>query len=131
MDKLTSKFQEALAEAQSIALGKDHQFIEPVHVMLALLDQQGGSIKPLLRQAGVDVNALRAAVSEELQRLPTVSGAGGDVQISNALSRLLNMTDKLAQKRGDKFISSEIFVLAACQESGFLKEALKKAGATQ
>lgn len=98
MDKLTSKFQEALADAQSIALGRDHQFIEPVHVMLALLDQQGGSVKPLLRQAGADVNALRATVSEELQRLPTVTGAGGDVQISNALSRLLNMTDKLAQK---------------------------------
>ncbi len=131
MDKLTSKFQEALADAQSIALGRDHQFIEPVHVMLALLDQQGGSVKPLLRQAGADVNALRATVSEELQRLPTVTGAGGDVQISNALSRLLNMTDKLAQKRGDKFISSEIFVLAALEESDFLKEALKKAGITR
>ena len=131
MDKLTSKFQEALADAQSIALGRDHQFIEPVHVMLALLDQQGGSVKPFLRQAGADVNALRATVSEELQRLPTVTGAGGDVQISNALSRLLNMTDKLAQKRGDKFISSEIFVLAALEESDFLKEALKKAGITR
>jgi ATP-dependent Clp protease ATP-binding subunit ClpB len=131
MDKLTSKFQEALADAQSLALGKDHQFIEPVHVMVALLDQQGGSIRPLLMQAGANVQQLRAALTEELERMPEVSGTGGDVQISNALSRLLNLTDKLAQKRQDKFISSEIYLLAACEEKGALQDALHKAGITK
>ena len=130
MDKLTSKFQEALADAQSLALGKDHQFIEPVHVLVALLDQQGGSIRPILSQSGANIQQLRAAIEAELNRMPTVSGAGGDVQISNVLSRLLNLTDKLAQKRQDKFISSEIFLLAACEEKGFLKDALQKAGVT-
>ena len=130
MDKLTSKFQEALADAQSLALGKDHQFIEPVHVLVALLDQQGGSIRPLLSQSGANIQQLRAAIEAELKRMPTVSGTGGDVQISNVLSRLLNLTDKRAQKRQDKFISSEIFLLAACEEKGFLKDALQKAGVT-
>ena len=99
MDKLTSMFQTALADAQSMALGKDHQFIEPVHVMLALLDQQGGSIRPLLAQMGINTQLLRTELVRELDRLATVSGSGGDVQISNELSRLLNLTDKLAQKR--------------------------------
>ncbi|MDD5036792.1 MAG: Clp protease N-terminal domain-containing protein, partial [Methylococcaceae bacterium] len=107
MDKLTAKFQAALGEAQSLALGQDHQFIEPVHVMSSLLDQEGGSVKPLLSQAGVNVNGLRAALGEALERMPKVEGTGGDVQISNELSRLLNLTDKLAQKRGDQYIASE------------------------
>ncbi len=128
MDKLTSKFQAALADAQSLALGKDHQFIEPVHLMLALLDQEGGSIKPLLAQLGVNTQSLRAELVKELARIATVSGSGGDVQISNELLRLLNLTDKLAQKRNDKFISSELFLLAACEEKGFLSDLLKKAG---
>ena len=128
MDKLTSKFQAALADAQSLALGKDHQFIEPVHLMLALLDQEGGSIKPLLAQLGVNTQSLRAELAKELARIATVSGSGGDVQISNELLRLLNLTDKLAQKRNDKFISSELFLLAACEEKGFLSDLLKKAG---
>ncbi len=126
MDKLTSKFQEALGDAQSLALGKDHQFIEPVHVMSALLDQEGGSIQPLLRQAGVNVNALRAEVHQELDRIATVSGAGGDVQLSNELSRTLNLTDKLAQKRKDAYISSELFLLAACESGGFLQDLFKR-----
>jgi len=131
MDKLTSKFQSALADAQSLALGKDHQFIESVHVMLALLDQQGGSIKPLLGQLNVNTQLLRGELVSELDRLATVSGSGGDVQLSNELSRLLNLTDKLAQKRNDKFISSELFLLAGLEEKGWLQEALKKAGVTK
>ncbi len=128
MDKLTSKFQMALADAQSLALGKDHQFIEPVHVLLALLDQDGGSIKPLLTQMGVNTHALRAELVKELERIATVSGSGGDVQISNELNRLLNITDKLAQKRHDSFISSELFLLAIFEEKGLLQDRLIKAG---
>jgi ATP-dependent Clp protease ATP-binding subunit ClpB len=128
MDKLTSMFQSALADAQSMALGKDHQFIEPAHVLLALLDQQGGSIRPLLAQMGINTQLLRTELVRELDRLATVSGSGGDVQISNELSRLLNLTDKLAQKRNDKFISSELFLLAALEEKGGLQDLLKKAG---
>jgi len=128
MDKLTSKFQQALADAQSMALGKDHQFIEALHVMLALLDQEGGSIRPLLMQAGVQVNSLRNSLVDEIDRLASVSGAGGDVQISNELSRILNLTDKLAQKRQDAFISSELFLLAALENRGTLQSLLKNAG---
>jgi ATP-dependent Clp protease ATP-binding subunit ClpB len=131
MDKLTSKFQTALADAQSLALGKDHQFIEPAHVMMALLDQDSGSIKPLLAQIGVNTQTLRAELVKELDRIATVTGSGGDVQISNELSRLLNLTDKLAQKRNDKFISSELFLLAAFDEKGFLQDLLKKAGVSK
>ena len=131
MDKLTSKFQLALSDAQSLALGKDHQFIEPLHVMLALLDQEGGSIKPLLIQTGVHVQALRNELGQEIDRLATVSGAGGDVQISSELSRILNLTDKLAQKRQDAFISSELFLLAALDTKSSLQNILKRAGVTQ
>jgi len=131
MDKLTSKFQEALADAQSLALGKDHQFIEPVHIMSALLNQQGGGIRPLLAQAGVDVNALQQEIQQELGRLPVVEGAGGDVQLSNAAGQVLNLMDKLAQKRNDAYISSELFPLAALESSGFLQSLFKKLGLTK
>jgi ATP-dependent Clp protease ATP-binding subunit ClpB len=131
MDKLTSKFQMALADAQSLAVGKDHQFIEPAHVMLALLDQDGGSIRPLLAQMGVNINAVHAELTRNLDHMATVSGSEGDLQISNELSRLLNITDKLAQQRNDKFISSELFLLAACETKGVLQDILKKAGVTQ
>jgi ATP-dependent Clp protease ATP-binding subunit ClpB len=131
MDKLTSMFQTALADAQSMALGKDHQFIEPIHLMLALLDQQGGSIRPMLAQMGINTQLLRTELVRELDRLATVIGSGGDVQISNELLRLLNLTDKLAQKRNDKFISSELFLLAAFDEKGLLQDLLKKAGLTK
>ena len=130
MDKLTSKFQQALSDAQSLALGKDHQFIEPLHVMQALLDQEGGSIKPLLQQVGIQVNALRNDLSKEIDRLASVSGSGGDVQLSGELSRMLNITDKLAQKRKDAFISSELFLLAALETNGNLQSLLKRAGVT-
>src|SRR5690242_21169637 len=99
-DKLTSKFQMALADAQSLALGRDHQFIEGLHVLTALLDQQGGSVRPLLDKSGVNINSLRSQLGDALDRLPKVEGTGGDVQVSNDLGRLLNLTDKLAQKRG-------------------------------
>ena len=131
MDKLTSKFQLALADAQSLALGKDHQFIDPLHVMLALIDQEGGSIRPLLLQTGIQINALRQVLQHAIDRLASVSGAGGDVQISAELTRMLNLTDKLAQKRQDAFISSELFLLAALESKGTLQSLLKEAGVTQ
>jgi ATP-dependent Clp protease ATP-binding subunit ClpB len=127
-DKLTSKFQLALADAQSLALGRDHQFIEGLHVLTALLDQQGGSVRPLLDKAGVNINSLRSQLGDALDRLPKVEGTGGDVQVSNDLGRLLNVTDKLAQKRGDQYISSELFVLAALEDKGQLGSALRSAG---
>jgi len=131
-DKLTSKFQLALQDAQSLALGKDHQFIEPVHLMLALLDQEGGSARGLLTQAGVNVNLLRSQLGEALDRMPSVSGGdAGDVHLSNDLARLLNVTDKLAQKRNDQYISSELFILAGLEDKGSLGEVLKKNGATK
>jgi len=131
MDKLTAKFQMALADAQSVAVGRDHQYIEPLHVMIALLDQQGGSVRHLLTQADVNVNLLRSALGEALDRLPTVEGAGGDVQISQDLGRVLNLCDKLAQARQDQYISSELFVLAALEARGPLGELLRKAGASR
>ena len=128
MDKLTSKFQLALADAQSLAVGRDHQFVEPVHVMAALLDQQGGTVRPLLAQAGTNVNLLRSQLGEALERLPQVQGVDGDVHISNDLGKLLNLTDKLAQQRKDAYISSELLVLAALDSKGLLSELLSKAG---
>jgi ATP-dependent Clp protease ATP-binding subunit ClpB len=128
MDKLTSKFQAALADAQSLAVGRDNQFIEPAHLMLALVDQQGGTVRPLLIKAGADVNKLRSELMALLDRLPTVEGTPGEVHISNDLSRLLNVADKLAQKRGDQFISSELFVLAAFEDRVSLARVLKDAG---
>src|SRR5580704_1534758 len=134
MDKLTSKFQQALADAQSLALGRDHQFMEPAHVLLALLDQQGGSVRPLLLKAGVDINKLRSELQGLLDRLPRVEGTPGEIHISNELNRLLNVTDKLAQQRGDQFISSELFVLAAFDDrtlAGVLKGAHAVKGAIE
>jgi ATP-dependent Clp protease ATP-binding subunit ClpB len=131
MDKLTSRFQQALADAQSLAVGRDHNMIEPAHVMAALLDQQGGSTAPLLTQARVNVPALRQRVAELLDRLPKVSGQEGNINVGNDLARLLNVTDKLAQQRGDQFIASELFVLAAAEDKGELGAALKAAGATR
>jgi len=131
MDKLTSKFQMALADAQSLAVGRDHQFIEPVHVMAALLDQDGGSIRPLLAHADVNVNALRSKLGEAMDRVSTVQGMAGDVHLSNDLGRLLNVTDKLAQQRKDNYISSELFVLAALDDKGALGDALRQTGAVK
>ena len=131
MDKLTSKFQMALADAQSLAVGRDHQFIEPAHLMSALLDQEGGSVRHLLAQADVNINQLRSGLGDALDRLPSVEGDAGDIHISNDLGRLLNQTDKLAQQRKDQYISSELFVLAAAEERGELGELMRKSGAAK
>ncbi|MDL4916121.1 MAG: ATP-dependent chaperone ClpB [Enterobacterales bacterium endosymbiont of Blomia tropicalis] len=130
LDRLTNKFQLALADAQSLALGHDNQFIEPLHLMSALLNQEGGSVRPLLTSAGVDTAALRMHVEQAIDRLPQVEGTEGDVQPSSDLVRVLNICDKLAQKRNDNFISSELFVLAALDSRGSLADLLKSAGAT-
>jgi ATP-dependent Clp protease ATP-binding subunit ClpB len=130
LDRLTNKFQLALADAQSLALGHDNQFIEPLHLMSALLNQEGGSVRPLLSAAGADVAGLRTSIEQAINRLPQVEGTDGDVQPSADLIRVLNLCDKLAQKRGDNFISSELFVLAALNSRGSLADLLKSAGAT-
>jgi len=127
MDKLTSRFQAALADAQSLCVGRDNQFIEPGHVMLAMLDAQGGTVAPLLLKAGADVGRLRSLLNAELDRLPKVEGTPGEVHVSNDLNRLLNVTDKLSQQRGDQFISSELFVLAAFEDKGSLAKLFKEA----
>ena len=129
MDKLTTRFQLALADAQSLAVGRDHQFIEPLHLMLALLDQDGGNTRHLLLQAGLTVPKLRSQLGESLDRQARVEGNEGSVQVSNDLSRLLNVSDKLAQKRDDQYISSELFVLAAVDDTGELGRILKNNGA--
>src|SRR5687767_10926562 len=129
MDKLTSRFQQALSDAQSLAVGRDHSVIEPVHLLTALLDQGGGSTRPLLAQAGVNVPLLRERLGETLEKLPKVSGQVGNVSVGNDLARLLNVTDKYAQQRGDAFIASELFVLAALDDGGEVGRALKAAGA--
>jgi len=129
MDKLTSKFQLAIADAQSLALGREHQFIEPVHMMTALLNQEGGSVRHLMAQTDVNLHSLRSQLAEALDRLPQVEGAPGEVHISNDLGRLLNHCDKLAQQRKDQYISSELFVLAAIEDKGTLGTILKELNA--
>ncbi|MHC8605332.1 ATP-dependent chaperone ClpB [Arenicellales bacterium IMCC58067] len=131
MDKLTNKFQATLSDAQSMALGRDHQFIEPAHLMLALLDQEGGSSRSLLMRSGVNINRLRSSLGNALDQCPRVEGIGGDVQISQNLMRALNLTDKLAQKRGDQFISSELFILASIDDKGPIKEILSAEGVSK
>ncbi len=128
MDKLTSKFQMALADAQSQALGRDHGFIEPEHLMKALLDEDGGTCRPLLAKAGVNIPQLRSLIDSALDRMPKVTGTGGEIHVSNTLGRMLNLTDKLAQERKDQYISSELFVLAAINEGGELSKLIKQAG---
>ena len=128
MQAFTSRFQEALQTAQSIAVGKDSNYIEPAHVFLALLRQEGGAAASILRQAGADVGTLRAQIEQIVNDLPRVANATGQVNISPDTSRLLNLCDKYAQQNGDKYISSELFLLAACEDSGALGKALKAAG---
>ena len=130
-DKFTAKFQQALAEAQSLAVGRDHAFIEPAHVLLALIDQQGGTVKPLMGKAGGNLQRLRSELVEVLGRLPKVEGTPGEVHVSNDLQRMLNVTDKLAQLRGDQYISSELFVLAAFDDKAVLARILKDAGVSR
>ncbi|WP_334013276.1 ATP-dependent chaperone ClpB [Alteromonas sp. S167] len=131
LDRFTSKFQLAISDAQSLALGRDHQYIEPVHLMTAMLNQQGGSVRPLLDQANINVNALRSALSQAIERLPRIEGIGGDVQLSKDSGILLNLCDKIAQQRKDEYITSEIFVLAALQDKGRLGEILKSLNVTK
>ncbi len=131
MDKLTTRFQQALADAQSLAVGHDHNMLEPVHLLIALLDQQGGSTAPLLSQSQVNVPTLRQRLSEILDRLPKVAGQEGNLNVGNELNRLLNLTDKFAQQRGDQFIASELFILACIEDSGAAGRALQAAGATK
>ena len=128
IDKLTSKFQLALQDAQSLAVGKDHQFISPEHLLLAFIDQQDGGLKNLLSQAGVDVQNLRVALEQALDSQPSVSGVEGDIHVSNELGKLLNICDKLAQQKGDQYISSELFLLAVIDDSGVLGKLVKKYG---
>ncbi|MEM8661881.1 MAG: Clp protease N-terminal domain-containing protein, partial [Pseudomonadota bacterium] len=130
MDKLTNQLQLALADAQSLALGKDHNFIEPVHLLSALLNQQGGACRPLLQRAGADIAALVEGVEQAVAALPSVSGTDGDVHMSNDLGRILNVTDKLAQQGGDTYISSELVLLAMLQSKTSAGELLSASGVT-
>ena len=128
LDKFTSKFQEAIADAQSLALGRDQQFIEPVHIMFALLNQEGGTVRELLNKLAVNFNELRSKVSQAIERLPRVEGDAGSLQLSAATAQLLQQCDKLAQKRKDQFISSELFVLAATEDKSELGRILQLLG---
>jgi len=128
-DKLTTKFQQSISDAQSIAVGNDNQMIEPQHLLLALLEQEEGGTSSLLQRAGVNVQPLKAALQKAIERLPKVEGHGGEVQISRDLNNLLNVTDKEAQKRGDQFIASELFLMALTQDKGETGRLLKEHGA--
>ena len=131
MDKLTTQFQQALQDAQSLAVGRDNQYIEPVHLMSALLEQQGGALQGILTKAGVNMNLLRSQLGEALDRLPSVEGTPGEVHIGNDLSKLLNVADKLAQERGSAYIPVDLFLLAAVQSKTELGRILEKAGAVK
>jgi ATP-dependent Clp protease ATP-binding subunit ClpB len=128
-DKLTTKFQQALADAQSLAVGRDNPYIEPQHLLLALLDQQDGGTASILSRAGVNTAALREALQQSVERLPKVEGTGGEINLSRELTNLLNVADREAQKRGDQFIPSELFLVAAVADKGELGRLLKQAGA--
>lgn len=131
LDKFTTKFQTAISDAQSLALGRDHQYIEPEHIATALLNQQGGSVRTILQKAGVNLNALRSGLSQALEKIPRVQGAGGDVQLGRDTTACLNLTDKLAQKNNDQFISSELFVLAALESKTRFADLLVSVGVTK
>ena len=128
IDKLTNQLQQALAEAQSIAVGNDHGAIEPSHLLLALLNQQGGSVRPILNRAGYDVNGLQDEINTQLDKLPNISRPNGEANLSQDLSRLLNLADRAAQQKGDQYISSEILLLAALEDKGMLGKTLAKFG---
>ena len=131
MDKFTSKLQLALADAQSLAVGRNHQFIEPVHLMAALLAQDGGTARGLLHKVGANVSQFQSQLGGAIDRLPTVQGSAGEVHLSSSLAKLFNVTDKLSQDRGDSYVSSELFMLAALQDKGDLGRILEGAGVTQ
>lgn len=131
LDKFTSKFQEAIADAQSLALGRDQQYIEPVHLMFALLNQEGGTVRELLNKLAINFNELRSKVSQAIDKLPRVEGEGANLQLSSATAQLLQQCDKLAQKRKDQFISSELFVLAATEDKSDLGKILRLLGVSK
>ncbi|WDY57371.1 ATP-dependent chaperone ClpB [Pseudomonas sp. PSKL.D1] len=131
IDRLTSKLQLAISDAQSLAVGMDHPAIEPVHLLQALIEQQGGSIKPLLMQVGFDINSLRQALVKELDHLPKIQNPTGDVNMSQDLARLLNQADRLAQQKGDQFISSELVLLAGMDENSKLGKLLLSQGVSK
>ena len=131
MDKLTARLQEALSDAQSLAVGQGNSTIEPVHLMLALMQQQGGAAKPLLEKAGANVGDVITALNMAVDKLPTVSNFNGDVQMGQATGRLLNMADREAQQRGDQYLSTEVVLLAACDDNGELGKLMKNAGVTR
>ena len=130
-ERFTSKLQSALGDAQSLAVGKDHNYIEPVHLLLALLDQQGGSVRPLLVQSGANVNQLRTSVHQMFSDLPQVSSHDGELRFSPNMGKLFNLTDKLAQQRGDQYIASELFVLAMLDDKSGVGKLLSQAGVTK
>ena len=130
-DKLTTKLQEALADAQSLAVGNDNPYIEPVHLLVALINQDDGSARSLLQRAGVNVNALTNALKSSLERLPKVSGTSGDVQVSRELIGVLNLSDKEAQKRGDQFVSSEMILLALADDKSDAGKLARENGLTR
>src|ERR1017187_3298733 len=127
-DKMTTKFQQALSDAQSLAVGGDNQFIEPQHLLLALLNDADSGAGSLLARAGGNANALKAALADAVSRLPRVEGHGGEVQIGRDLTNILNLTDKEAQQRGDQFIASEMFLLALTNDKGECGRLLKQHG---
>lgn len=131
IDRLTSKLQMAISDAQSIAVGRDHNFIEPVHLLSAMVEDASGGVRPLLSQCGVNISQLRDEITAQLIRMPQVQDHSGDVHMSNDLGRILNLADKLAQQRGDKFISSEIVVLAMVDDKGAIGSIFKKLGVTK
>lgn len=131
LDRFTVKFQEALSDAQSLAVGHDNQFIEPVHIMSALVNQEDGSVRPLLTLAGSDAQAVKLLLDQAVDKLPQVKGVGGDLQLSPQTGRLLNLCDKFAQKNNDAYISSEMFVLAAMESGGELQRILEQCGVTR
>tara|TARA_Y100001934_G_scaffold265934_1_gene344785 strand:+ start:1673 stop:4267 length:2595 start_codon:yes stop_codon:yes gene_type:complete len=131
MDKLTARLQEALSDAQSLAVGQGNSTIEPVHLMLALMQQQGGAAKPLLEKAGANSGDVITALNMAVEKLPTVSNFNGDVQMGQATGRLLNMADREAQQRGDQYLSTEVVLLAACDDNGELGKLMKNAGVTK
>src|ERR1041384_2371861 len=129
-DKFTTKLQEALGEAQSLALGRDHQYIEPPHLLLALLAQEDG-VAGLISKAGGNPGALKKSLAQLLDRLPKVEGTPGEVMLGRDLTQLLNVADKEAQKRGDQYIAAELFLLAAAGDKGETGRLMKQAGVTK
>lgn len=130
-DKFTAKLQDALADAQSLAVGRDHNYIEPIHLLIALYEQQNGSIKPLLQQVGADASRLQTGMQQALEKLPRIQNPDGNILWSKDSGRLLNLCDKLAQKRGDQFIASELLILALVDDKCEAGKLLREVGVTK